>query len=167
VAYIEPADIAARVPETTYLQLFDKDNDGVVTLTAGHVDRLSLDAAINASQSVIDTELEVPFPEGLTANGGTVDERIKGAQVAITLFECVRYGPLSTGREGSTFREGYDDAIRLLARLRKTDGVKLKTGNGGDPPATRVGSVQNGESVLGVPTNTYARTADGRDPSAF
>jgi hypothetical protein len=166
MAYIAPTDIKKRIPTEVWLQLFDKDSDGTVNESSG-VDYDALTTAITASQSVVDTELEVSYEEGLTANGGVVDERIKGAQVMIALYEAVRYGPLATGDEKSVYRQGNDDAIALLRKVRKADGVKVKTAAGGESPANRVGTVQNVIDKTGSYTATYNRVADRKDSSAF
>lgn len=165
--YIGPADIRARVPSTIYVQLFDMDQDGVVNESSGP-DFAALTQAINASQSVVDTELIVGFPEGLAANGGVVDERIKGAQVQVALYEAVRYGPLADGSASSVYRAGYDDAIRMFARLRKADGINAVTGANGAPSTKRVGEVQNTiNDAYNKNTDSFSRVANGRDPSVF
>jgi hypothetical protein len=166
--YITPADIAARVTADLYLQLFDRDEDGTVNEVAGP-DADALTTAIATSQSVVDTELEIAYPDGLLANGGVVDPRVKAAQVMIALYESVRYSPAHTGDKGSTFRAGYDEALKMLERVRRVMGAHLVTGAGGAEPRQRTGDVQNATTtgVNGTPVLPYTRAADGRDPSAF
>jgi phage gp36-like protein len=158
VAYFTSSDIQARLAARDYLRVFDRDGNGVA-------DAAFVATCIAESQSELDMRLLASFPTPLDDNGALIDERIKGAGVAIALYAAVRYNPLATGDLASAYRQAYTDALEFLDRLRKDDGERLKTSAGGR--ALPRAANDNLQSADGVTTSPFSRAADLKDPSGY
>ena len=159
MAYIVQATILARISRDVGLRAFDRDG-------VGDIDAAFVATCIAEAQSEWDLRVGASFPMPLDTNGAVVDERIKGALVAMALYCGWRYSPLATSSKDGPFRQAYLDALDLADRLRKDDGARLKTAYGGPAkPLAVVGNIVQADGL--TPTNPFTRIADSKDPSGF
>ncbi len=168
--WISYSDIQNRLEDSLWKQIFDKDRDGTVTTGSAGSDKTFLDTCLSAAHSTTAMELAEAYPNGLRPSDEVVDEAIKSCMVSIALYEGVKFSPLATSEAGSPFRTGYTDAMTLLGRIRKAQGVRPITAASGAPPQDRTDTVQNltvEDSVSEETTLPYTQAADRRDWSDF
>lgn len=158
MAVIDATFLQAMLPADVYARVFDPNGTGTA-------DSVYVAAMIAAAESTAEMLLNgggsVVVP--LT---GTVDAGVKVAIARIALYEATRMQASdSPAGAKSSYRQGYEDAMKLLEGL-KTDRLRLVSANGGErsyPRASATPTTNRDGNVGGE----YGRSQDGRDATGF
>lgn len=158
------ADISNRMPNDAYVLAFDKDGDGVVTTGSAGQDKDHIDACIATAEAHAQGYLKDAFPAGLDQGTG-VDAELRAALVMMAIFEAMRYSPLASGDNKSPYRQGWEDALALLDKIKKGVLRNIITAAGAQSAFNP--RVNNTTADDGAATNQWQRSADRKIRTLF
>lgn len=156
MAYITSSDISARLTTKQFLDLFDKDKDGVE-------DSNYITTCINTAESQVNMRLTAYYQS--TSITGTVDEAVKSICVSLAIWEAVKFSAFATSETASPYRSAMNEAQEQLKSLALDDRFRLVTATNERPlpHASIVGEIDTNGNY----NNPYSRIANNVDFSNF
>lgn len=156
MAYITESDISARLTNKQFLDLFDKDKDGVA-------DSSYIDTCISTAESQVNMRLTAYYQS--TSITGTIDEAVKSICVSLAIWEAVKFSSFATSENASPYRAAMNEAQEQLKSLALDDRFRLVTATNERPkPHAEIAGELD---TNGDYNNPYSRVANNVDFSAF
>ena len=154
---IAPSDISARLPSTTYAQLFDRNGNE----NAGEI---STFATLCCSEAISEFEMCVGSACADAIDAGLVTEvHIKGQLVRVACYKAIEGTPLATGDEKSPYVAAYKRIRADWEKLVKDQAQRLANGGGASQLVVNVAAPITEE----FPETPFFDACNGTDFSGF
>ena len=156
---ITVAEIQARIPNDTWLRVFDRAG-------TGSADTNFVQQCIDDAVAEIEMRVEASLPEYLATKSNAVNNAIKRRLAAVVLYFGVQLNPSAGGseKEPGPLGKAYKEALEFFDRLARDDRNRLTDGTIAQTQAL----IDNETQADGLTANSpFGRAASGVDRSNF
>lgn len=132
-AYLTQADLESRISQGMVLRLLDDDNDGVA-------DAAALDATLVAAERFVDGHVSRLYPMATILADAATLAHVRSLASAIAVHYAYQRRPEFGTREGTPYQGPFDEAVKVLDKIRKGE-FRLDTNGAPVAPANVGGSL--------------------------
>lgn len=154
---ITPSDIQARIPTTTYNEIFDRNNTANAT-------EISNFATLCCSEAISEFEMCVGcVAADAIAAGLVTEEHVKGQLSRVACYKAIEGTPLATGDDKSPYVAAYKRIREDWKALVKDNAQRLANGGGSGQLVVNTAAPSSEE----MPETPFTDARNGTDFSGF